>query len=399
MGGRPAAVGRIAAAPIAIAAALTAASAQGAPFVPADDSVVLETGLPNADPRVRQMRALADDLKARPGDLELAMQLAGRQLAMGVAEADPRFVGYAEATLGPWWRDPAPQTAVLVLRARIKQAQHNFVEAAADLRAALRQDPANPTALLVLASVDEVSGEFDEAKLACATFGAARPGLAVTACIASVAGVTGDAASSGAALAEAVRNAPTRDRSVQVWALTILAEIATRLEDPKAESYYEEARGLDGGNVYLLTAFADYLLDQGHPEKDIPLLLGFERIDPLYLRLALAAQAAHDPRFPAFRDGVAGRLAAARRQGDKLHLRDDSRFALEIEHDAPGALSFAELNWETHKTPADARVLVDAAIASQDRSAAAPVAEFVANTHLEDKGLARRLAVLGFGAE
>jgi len=390
---------RVAIASIVLVAASTAMSARGAPFVPADDSVVLETGLPNADPRVRQMRSLADDLKARPDDLGIAMQLAGRQLAMGVAEADPRFVGYAEASLGPWWRDPAPATTALVLRARIKQAQHKFTDAAADLRAALRQEPNNLTALLVLASVDEVSGDFAEAKQACATFAAAHPGLAATACSASVAGVTGDAASSGAALADAVRNTATWDRSVQVWALTILAEIATRLDDPKAESYYEAARGIDGRNVYLLTAFADYLLDHGRPDRDISLLLGFERIDPLYLRLALAAQAAHDPRFPSFRDGIAGRLAAARRQGDQLHLRDDSRFALEIEHDAAGALSFAKQNWATHKTPADARVLVDAAIAGQDPSAAAPVAEFVANTHLEDKALARRLASLGFGAE
>ena len=79
--------------------------AAAAPFVPADDNQVVESGLPNADPRVRQMRTLAGVLKQRPDDLAIAMRLASRQLAMGVAEADPRFVGYARGTLARWWQD------------------------------------------------------------------------------------------------------------------------------------------------------------------------------------------------------------------------------------------------------------------------------------------------------
>jgi hypothetical protein len=371
------------------AVAFAAAPAGAAPFIPIDDGIVLQTALPNADPRVRQMRALAGELKQRPNDLSLAMQLAGRQLAMGVAEADPRFVGYAEASLGPWWREQAPTTGVLVLRARIKQAQHEFVDAASDLRAALRQDPGNLTALLVLASVDEVIGDFAEAKQACGAFAEAHPGLAATACIASVAGVTGDAGSSAAALAQAVKKEPTRDRSLQVWALTILGEIATRLEDPQAESYFEQARGLDDGNVYLLTVFADYLLDRGRADRVMSLLRGFERIDALYLRLALAAQATDDPRFAGYRNDVAARLAAAQRQGDKLHLRDTSRFMLEIEHDGPRALDLARQNWAVHKTPYDARALLAAAVACHDRAAAKPVLEWMAATRLEDRAIER----------
>jgi hypothetical protein len=370
------------------AVAFVAAPTGAAPFIPTDDGVILQTALPNADPRVRQMRALTGELKQRPDDLSLAMQLASRQLAMGVAEADPRFVGYAEATLAPWWRQAASAATVL-LRARIKQAQHEFLDAASDLRVALRQEPGNLTALLVLASVDEVIGDFAEAKQACAEFTDVRPGLAATACTASVAGLTGDAASSAAALAEAVEKEPTRDRSLKVWALTILAEIATRLEDPEAESYFEQARGLDDRNVYLLTVFADFLLDQGHADRVIFLLRGFERVDPLYLRLALAARATNDPDFARYRDEIAARLAAAQRQGDKLHLRDASRFMLEIEHDGPRALDLARQNWAGQKTPYDARALLAAAIACHDRAAAKPVLEWMAATRLEDRAIER----------
>ena len=385
---------RAAAASVIAAVAFTAPPTRAAPFVPTADGVVLQSALPNADPRVRQMQALAAEFKQRPNDLSLAMQLAGRQLAMGVAEADPRFIGYAEATLAPWWQEPEPAAAVLVLRARIKQAQHEFVDAASDLRAALRQEPGNLTALLVLASVDEVVGNFAEAKQACTEFTGGHPGLAATACTASVAGVTGDAASSAAALAEAVEKEPTRDRSLKVWALTILAEMAARLEDARAESYFEQARGLDDANLYLLTVFADYLLDRGRGERVLSLLRGFERIDALYLRLAFAAQATGDLGFSRYRDDVAARLAAAQRQGDKLHLRDASRFMLEIEHDGPRALDLARQNWAGHKTPYDARALLAAAVACHDKAAAKPVLEWVTVTRLEDRAIERLIPQL-----
>src|SRR5206468_569777 len=103
------------------------------------------------------------------------------------------FVGYARGTLARWWRDDAAAAPLRILRARILQAQHNFAAAGADLRAALREAPASPQALLVLASIGEVTGELDEAKDSCARFAALRPGLAAAACAASIGSLTGAA--------------------------------------------------------------------------------------------------------------------------------------------------------------------------------------------------------------
>jgi hypothetical protein len=171
--------------------------------------------------------------------------------------------------------------------------------------------------------------------------------------------------------------------------LTILGEIAIRRDDPAAEQYLNEALGLDSRDVYALTVYADYLLDRGRAAEVLSLLRGFERVDALYLRLALAAQATGDARFPAYRDDVAARFAAARRQGDTLHLRDASRFALEIEHDPARALDFAQQNWAVHKTPYDARALLAAALARGDPAAARPVVEWVTTSRLEDRNIER----------
>jgi cytochrome c-type biogenesis protein CcmH/NrfG len=380
-----------------LAAAAFVAPAAGAPFVPTDDDLVLQTGLPTADPRVHQMRVLADELKERPDDRQLAMRLAGRQLAMGVAEADPRFVGYAQATLARWWQDRSPPS-LLVLRARILQAQHNFTDAAADLHAALREDPENPQALLVLASVDEVTGDLGDAASACETFARVRPGLTAIACLASVESLTGHSASSYADLSDAAKRTASTDRSQQIWALTILAEIAIRNDDPAAEQHLRAALAVNNRDVYALTTYADYLLERGRAGEVVRLLTGFERIDALYLRLALATQAIGDPQFAQYRDDLTARFLAARRQGDRVHLRDASRFALEIELDGPRALDLAQQNWATHKTPADARTLLAAALACRDPGAARPIAEWLSTTRLQDHILRDLLERLGLRA-
>ena len=389
----------IRAALVAAALACAAGAPAGAePFVPTDDAQILETGLPGIDPRMREVRRLAAEFAAEPGDLTLAMRLAARQLAIGVGEADPRFVGYAQGTLARWWGDQGASPALRILRARILQARHDFAPAAADLRAALRDEPGSAEALLVLGSIQEVTGDLAEGRDACVRLAAVRPGLVAVACGASIDSLTGNAERAYAALTDAVEHMPVRDRSQLAWAMTILGEIAIRRGEAAAERHLKGALALDPRNIYALTVYADYLLDESRAADALRLLRGFERIDALYLRLALAAQALDDPQFPKYRADLAARFEVARRQSDSVHLRDAARFALEIEHDAARALYFARQNWATHKTPSDARLLLAAAIACHDPEAAKPALDRIAETGLEDRMLQRLAARLASGS-
>lgn len=376
----------------AVSGALSSAPATAAPFVPDDDAQVLETGLPNADPRMRQMRRLGAEVAAHPDELGPALDLASRQLAMGVAEADPRFVGYARGTLARWWRSEPATPALRIMRARILQAQHDFAGAANDLDAVLRDAPETPPALLLLASIDEAVGDFAAAKEACGRFQHLRPGLVATACAASVASQSGELDASYGTLSAAVAQSDTTDPGQLAWALTILGEIAIRKDDPAAADYLQQTLSLDQRNVYALTVLADYLLDHDQAAEASRMLRGFERIDALYLRLTLAAQKLGDPNFPKYRDDLAARFAAARRQGDTVHLRDAARFALEIEHDGARALALAEQNWTTHKTAYDARPMLAAAITCKSGPAAATIAAWARANHVEDRTIAKLLA-------
>jgi hypothetical protein len=77
------------------------------------------------------------------------------------------------------------------------------------------------------------------------------------------------------------------------------------------------------------------------------------------------------------------RFDAARRRGDSVHLREEARFMLHL-LDRPGeALELARRNWETQREPADALILLEAAVAAKEPTAAQPVLDWLRRTGLE----------------
>ena len=68
---------------------------------------------------------------------------------------------------------------------------------------------------------------------------------------------------------------------------------------------------------------------------------------------------------------------------------EEARFALQLEDDAPKALQLARENWQEQRGPADARILLEAALAVPEPSAARPVLDWLATTGIEDVALTR----------
>src|ERR1700684_45889 len=109
------------------------ASTAAAPYVPADDVQVLEQP-PNAgNQNLRELSRLNAELGRSPTDLALAIRVATQDIEAGRAESDPRYNGYAEAALRPWLTQPKPPNSVILLRATLRQAVHDFDEALQDL--------------------------------------------------------------------------------------------------------------------------------------------------------------------------------------------------------------------------------------------------------------------------
>jgi tetratricopeptide (TPR) repeat protein len=360
-----------------------------APFTPTSDEQVLER-LPGraADPRARELRELRQQLSRRPDDAELAVRLASRYFDAVAAEGDPRYIGHAQAALAPWWALPDPPADVRVMRAKLRQFDHDFDAARADLAAVVAADPGHADAWAWLAAIAMVQARYADARQACLQLAPLTTPLTGTACAAAVDAVTGRAGPAVQALDAALAASPQAGSDERLWALTRLAETLDRLgRHAEAEAAYRRALALDITDGYLLAAYADFLLDRSRPKEVIDLLTGKQRSDLLLLRLALAAKASNAPAGVGWAAELSARFDAARQRGDTSHQKEEARFSLAVVGEPARALPLAEANFAVQREPADARVLLEAALAAGQPAAAAPVLKWMADSGVESQAL------------
>ena len=359
------------------------------PYVPTDDAVVLERLPEKGDPTLRDLKRMRALLAATPRNLDVAVVVARRAIEASRATGDPRFLGQAQAALAPWWAAPDAPEAVVLLRATIRQSQHDFDGALADLDRLLKANPRAAQARLTRATVLTVVGRYAEARADCSELATVAAPLIVAGCMAPAASLAGEAQRAYADLMHALQR-PGTDAGAVEWVLTLAAEVAARRGDADAaERHFRAARALDADDAYLKGAYADFLLDAGRAADVVPLVGDDLKNDALLLRLVLAEQRLPEraAAFAGHRAEMAARFDAARRRGDSLHRREEARFRLAVEGDAPGALVLARDNWKVQREPADLRVLVDAARATNDAPALQIAADWVARTGLEDASL------------
>ena len=371
-----------------------------APYTPTDDAQVVERVPARAsDPRAKEFHALRQQLRRSPQDLDLAVRFAQRCYEEVAAQGDPRYIGYAQAALQPWLGLADPPPAVRVLRAILLQFDHRFELALQDLEAVLRVEPDHVEAGAWRTAILMVRADYAGARASCRQMAPHTTPLGATACLAQVDAATGRAAQAATALRTALLANPQASAPERLWSLTRLAETEERRGDfVAAEAAFRDALALAVPDVYVQAAYADFLLDRGRPAEVLTLLQDRGRADVLLLRLALAARATGDPRAAGHAQELQARFDAARRRGDTSHRKEESRFALALQGDAPRALALARENWAEQREAADARILLEAALAARDAAAAAPVLQWLADSGFESvvlQSLAARVRELG----
>lgn len=369
-----------------------AVTAGATPHLPVDPAQVLER-LPArpTDPATSGLRDLRRQLAADPRRLDLSADLAGRYFRLAVREGDPRYIGYAQAALAPWWDQVEPPTEVLVLRAGLKQYMHDFDAALADLTRAIGRDPGNLTAWSYRAVIHIVMAHYDEARRDCKELAARDGGLIAAACEPTVDALTGGAATAYARLDQALRRNSAASPSQRLWVLTRLAEVAQRLgRVQEAEGRYKSAFKLGIDDQYLLTAYAEFLLDQERPAEVVELLKDKTRNDVLLLRLALAELSLGLPSAQTHQAAIQARIDAARLRRDKLHLSDEAVFELMFRNQPGEAVRLAAENWTLgQREPGDARILLEAALAARQLQSAETVIAWLTRNRVEDVVLLR----------
>ena len=380
-------------------------AATAAPYTPASDTEVLErVASRKLDPAARERLALRQALARQPNDLDSATRLAWLHFEAALADGDPRHAGQAQAALATWWADPAPPARVRVLRAVLAQYEHRFEPALADLGAVLAADPTDVQARAWQAAVNMVRADYTAARQSCAQLAPHTTRLSAAACTAQVDAATGRAAAAVAALRAALAEDVVATAEERVWALTRLAETEERLGAfAAAEAAFTDglaqSRKVGRDDIYLLAAYADFLLDRGRPAEVVTLLKDRGRADVLLLRQALAAQALGDPSRDKLSAELAARFAAAAQRGDTTHAKEEARWLLGLRADDAAAkaraLTLAVQNFGAQREPADARLLLEAALVQRDRAAAAPALKWRSDAGIESRVLADLAARVG----
>lgn len=379
----------------ALFALLHAGAPVAAPFTPTDDAQVLERPPDRGAGPYTELKVLRAALALAPTDVGRATALATGYIRVSRAEGDPRYLGYAQAALGPWWHQPSPPTSVLVLRATIRQSNHDFDSAIADLNEVLRREPRNGQALLTRATVFTVQGKYTPAREDCGRLRGVVAPIYVIVCVASIDSLDGNARAGYESVRQAAAALPRADAGGRAWAESLRGEIAHRLDDRAAEEHFRTALAADPRDLYLVGAYADWLLDQKRPADVLPLVQKETRVDALLLRLALAQQALGRPDAAASVDNLRERFDASRLRGDVVHRREEARFQLHLNGDKVAALALARANWNVQREPADLRVLAEAAAATHDAAALDTVRQWMGETRLEYVAVTRLLGASG----
>lgn len=368
--------------------------AWGAPYTPKSDNEIVDRLPADASTAaLRETRTLHAALRQDPSNLKLAAKLARRFVDLGRASGDPRYAGYAQAALAPWWNEPAPPTEVQLLRATLRQRLHQFGPARDDLDAILKTHPRHAQARLTKATILLVQGEYEAAKQECGLLQINAPELIWAHCTASAQAASGDLAASYEGLKAVLQRHPETAPDLREWVETTLAEMSVRAgRSADAQRHYANALALDPDDQYALASYADFLLDQGRGKEVIALLKNRDRADGLMLRIALAHHAMRSPDLAQHVKTLRARFDASRLRGDRVHLREEARFTLHLLGDAQGALTLARDNWAVQKETADVRILLECAIAAKDSTIVAEMKSWLSTTRHEDIALQRLIA-------
>jgi tetratricopeptide (TPR) repeat protein len=373
------------------AACLAPLQLLAAPRLPTDPAEVLER-LPMrpGDATARELAGLRADVtraaREAPADPLPATRLAGRYYELAIARGDPRYIGYADAVLAPFANNRSPEA--LAIRGQLRQARHDFDGALTDFAAALKADPQFASAHAWRGAIYLVQADYAAARKECDALVALDRATLYGGCIGLLLAYSGQMEASSAALQRAL--AETRDAGNRLWLLTRLGEVAAwRGQPDKAEKHYRAALALGIDDGYLLAAWSDFLLDQQRPAEVVKWLAGWEASDGLLLRLALAETALKLPAAKAHVQALADRFAAAKVRGDTTHRAEEARYLMHLAGDPAAALTVAAANYRVQREPRDARVLLEASIATKDAGAAQPVRDWLRSSGFEDAHVRR----------
>jgi Flp pilus assembly protein TadD len=364
---------------LAVAAA-TGVAAAADRFVPADPAFVV-ANVRQSQPD-EQLRGLLLAWRANPATTE-SVALASAYIERARDTREPAFFGRAEAVLAPLASSPEASGPLRRLYAQVLQYRHDFADAESLLDSLLRENPHDPDARLLRASVRLVRGEFSGARADCAQLAVGTGSGAILgfACLAEALAGEGNLDRALALLHSASAQSVDANALTHAYLLATRAELRERSSDPNGAILdYCDAVKLAPHDDSIRAALADALAVRGDDGDARDLLAVDKPSLALLVRSAALSEGAQRASLTA---RAAAWLALEAARGDAIHHREEAMLAL-ANADPARALAAATRNFEQQRELPDVRVLARAAQAARDAKALEALRQWMRETGYRD---------------
>lgn len=359
-------------------------------FVPEPDRVVVPVSVQATGGAGSALREAERAWRADPKRQDTAFRYAREVFVLGLREGDLRWYGAARAALLPWWDAPKLPAEGHFMRALVRQGFHDFEGGIADLTATIAQEPQRAEAWSWRFSLYLLTSRLDEARTDCTELGQRFGAVEGQACRATLQYRTGEAAAAVPTFERLVQQPDLQGPLAQDWLRYHqgMALVAAGRPKDAAQVWQQHLQRHPGSHLVRLS-LAETLNATGQHALALQASLAtVQPTDGLLVQALLAASALRDPRAADLQAQVSQRMDAQARRNEALIERPQMMYYIRHKADPPRGLALARDSWTEQQEPADAALLIEAALATNRPEDARPVLNWMQRTGYTDPTLA-----------
>jgi tetratricopeptide (TPR) repeat protein len=364
-------------------------------LTPAPDQIVLPASVHAQNNQAGSLREVEREWRKNRNDLPASLNYARAVFLLGLTEGDLRWYGSAKAALQPWWGAATLPADGHFLRALVKQGFHDFKGGIEDLSAAIAIDPTQPEYWSWRFSLNLLTANMPAARADCDAIGQRFGRDEGQACAATLMYRTGQAQQAIPLLNRLVDLPDYQGPFTQDWLRYHQGEAyRTAGQYEQAIAVWEKHVQARPNSHLVKLTLTELLNQQGQFAKARRYANTDSPTDALLVQALLASRGLKDGDTQRLADLFENRMNNQSLRGESLIERPTMVYLITYGRDNAKGLELAADNWSTQNEPADAVLLVQAALKANQPRRAEPVLAWMKSTGYTDpvlKALAEEL--------
>ena len=354
-------------------------------MAPAPDQIVLSSSVHARSNQARSLREVEREWNKDRNQQLAAFAYARAVFLLGLVEGDLRWYGSAKAALQPWWAEAKLPAEGHFLRALVKQGFHDFKGGIDDLSAAIALDPTQAEYWSWRFSLHLLTADMTAARADCEAIGQRFGRDEGDACLATLLYRSGQAQQAIPLLNRLVDLPHYQGPFTQDWLRYHQGEAYRVAGQPdKAIAIWEKHVQARPESHLVKLTLTELLNQQGQFAKAKRYTESDSPTDALLAQALLASRGLKDGNTERLAAQFESRMNNQALRGESLIERPTMVYLITYGRDNAKGLQMAVENWTTQNEPADAALLVQAALTANQPKQAQPVLDWMAATGYTD---------------